>query len=335
MSDNVNTNHHTITVSDADAGQRLDRVLAANLPDYSRSRLQALIAQDCVSSSGAIINDSSCKVKPGQIFIITIPETVPSHILPQDIALDIIYEDEHLLVINKPAGLTVHPAPGHADNTLVNALLAHCGDSLSGIGGVARPGIVHRIDKDTSGLLVVAKHDTAHNHLSAQLSSRTLKRTYNAVVWGSLDNQTGTITGNIGRSPNNRQKQAVLKTGGKEATTHYSLLEDYGFASLIECRLETGRTHQIRVHMTHIKHPLIGDPVYGQTTQSRLNGGPMKSLTTHTRAALLTFNRQALHAAQLGLIHPASNEAVQFSCPLPCDMLALIDALKTQRHPLA
>ncbi len=319
---------YTITAAENDAGQRLDRFLTTQLPDMSRSRLQALIGQGCVRSLGAVIDDAACKVKPQQQFTLTIPETVPSHILPQDIALDIVYEDEHLLVINKPAGLTVHPAPGHADNTLVNALLAHCGESLSGIGGVARPGIVHRIDKDTSGLLVVAKHDAAHTHLSLQLSERTLKRTYLAVAWGEFKQKSGSISGNIGRSISNRQKMAVVKSGGKAAVTHYCVIEPFGIASLVECNLETGRTHQIRVHLTHIGHPLVGDQTYGQSTQSRLNNGALKSLPEKTRGALLAFERQALHAKSLGLIHPATGKPMQFSCNLPPDMLQLIDALR-------
>lgn len=323
---------HTIIAGDADAGMRLDRFLTAKLPELSRSRLQALIGQGCVRCSGAIITDAAAKVKPQQSFLLTLPEIVPSHILPQAMALDIVYEDEHLLVINKPPGLTVHPAPGHADHTLVNALLAHCGPSLSGIGGVARPGIVHRIDKDTSGLLVVAKHDTAHLHLSSQLASRTLGRTYHAVVWGMPDKELGTVTGNIGRSLSNRQKMAVLKTGGKPAVTHYRLLENFGFASLVECRLESGRTHQIRVHMTHINHPLLGDQTYGQSTQSRLHNGTLKSLPEEMRRVLLSFDRQALHAVSLGLIHPASGQPMQFSCPLPEDMQSLIGVLRMHHH---
>lgn len=320
---------HTVTTDESHAGQRLDRVLAILIPDLSRSRLQALIDQGCVHHERATITDASLKVKPQQTFTVQIPETVPSHIVAQDIALDIVYEDEHLLVINKPAGLTVHPAPGHADMTLVNALLAHCGDSLSGIGGVARPGIVHRIDKDTSGLLVVAKHDAAHIHLSEQLATRTLKRTYTALVWGTLKQSTGTITGNIGRSVSNRQKMAVVKSGGKPATTHYQLLEDLTAMSLVECKLETGRTHQIRVHMMHIGHPLVGDPVYGQTTQSRMNNTPaLRHIAPEVRSALLAFNRQALHARELGLIHPITGKTMQFSCPVADDMQVLIQQLR-------
>ena len=320
---------HIVTTDDNHAGQRLDRVLAILIPDLSRSRLQALIDQECVHHEGATITDASLKVKPQQTFTVQIPQIVASHIVAQDIALDIVYEDEHLLVINKPAGMTVHPAPGHADMTLVNALLAHCGDSLSGIGGVARPGIVHRIDKDTSGLLVVAKHDAAHIHLSEQLATRTLKRTYTALVWGILKQTSGTVTGNIGRSVSNRQKMAVVKSGGKAATTHYQLLEDLTCASLVECRLETGRTHQIRVHMTHIGHPLVGDPVYGQTTQSRMNNTPaLRHITPQARSTLLSFNRQALHARELGLIHPVTGKAMQFACPIADDMLTLIGQLQ-------
>jgi 23S rRNA pseudouridine1911/1915/1917 synthase len=326
---------HTLTAADADAGLRLDRFLSARLPEMSRNRLQGLIAEGCVRCNDRVLEDAAAKVKPAQTFTLTIPETVPSHILPQDIALDIIYEDDDLLVLNKQAGLTVHPGAGNPDNTLVNALLAHCGETLSGIGGVARPGIVHRIDKDTSGLLVVAKHDTAHLALSAQLADRSLKRTYAAIVWGRPKQKNGTITGNIGRSISNRQKMAVLKSGGKHAVTHYEIIESFSpgatkmpLASLIECNLETGRTHQIRVHFAHITHPLVGDPVYGQSTESRLKAGATKSLPDKTRKALLNFKRQALHARALELIHPATGKKVRFECKLPKDMQTLLKALQ-------
>ena len=324
---------HNFTAQTADAGLRLDKFLATCLPDMSRSRLQALITEGCVTSLGVAITDSNSKVKPQQEITLTIPEIAPSHMLPQDIALDIIYEDEHFLVINKPAGLTVHPAPGHPDMTLVNALLAHCGETLSGIGGVARPGIVHRIDKDTTGLLVVAKHDIAHLHLSAQLSDHSLQRTYLALVWGAPKTAKGTITGNIGRSISNRQKMAVVKSGGKPAATHYTVLKAYHcglknpLVSLVECKLETGRTHQIRVHFNHIGHALVGDPVYGQSTASRLTGGTLKNLPADTRSALLAFNRQALHAKELVLIHPQTNNPIRFTCELPEDMQTLIASL--------
>lgn len=318
----------TLIVEDDAAGERLDKFLSSRLPEFSRSRIQALLAQGMVTLAGNVISDASQKVKPTQIFQLTIPEAVPTHMVAQDIALDVIYEDKDLLVINKQAGLTVHPAPGHPDNTLVNALLAHCGESLSGIGGVSRPGIVHRIDKDTSGLLVVAKHDVAHNALSAQLADRTLSRTYQAVCWGTPTPAKGTITGNIGRSISNRQKMALLKTGGKPAVTHYTALEDFTLASLVECKLESGRTHQIRVHMTHIGHPLIGDPLYGQSTESRLKSGAAKNLVPPMRAALLGFQRQALHAIKMGFIHPRSAKYVEFHAPLPEDMRELIASLK-------
>lgn len=326
---------HTIIVHDDDTGTRLDKCLAARLPELSRSRLQALIAAGYVACRGQTITDASAKVKPGERYLVTVPEAVQSHIAPQDIALDIIYEDEHLLVINKPAGLTVHPAPGHPDSTLVNALLAHCGASLSGIGGVARPGIVHRIDKETSGLLVVAKHDRAHVALSEQLAKRTLKRTYSAVVWGAPSPARGTITGNIGRSFSNRKKMAVVKTGGKTAVTHYKIIASFDLglkspvASLVECQLETGRTHQIRVHFAHAGHALVGDPTYGQTARQRLTAGSFKNLPANVRDALLAFNRQALHAEALELVHPATGKKMQFTCAPPADMQALITPLSS------
>ncbi len=325
---------HSFTVGPEEAGQRLDKFLTQRLPELSRSRLQGLIAQGALSHKGAAVEDANAKVKAGQELTLTIPDAVASHIEAQDIALDVIYEDEHLLVINKPAGLTVHPAPGHADMTLVNALLAHCGESLSGIGGVARPGIVHRIDKDTSGLLVVAKHDTAHNHLSAQLSDHTLKRTYRAVIWGEPKASRGTITGNIGRSTANRQRMAVVKSGGKEATTHYSVLQKFQpagikapMAALVECNLQTGRTHQIRVHFTHIGHPLMGDPAYGPSTATHMKQNIYKPMAEDTRATINSFTRQALHALELGLIHPATGKEMHFTCPMPEDMQNLITAL--------
>ncbi|MBY0408313.1 MAG: RluA family pseudouridine synthase [Rickettsiales bacterium] len=325
---------HSIVVSEEASGQRLDKYLSQTLPEMSRSRLQGLIAQGALTHKGEAITDANAKVKAGSVYILAIPEAIASHIAPEDIALDVIFEDEHLLVINKPARLTVHPAPGHADGTLVNALLAHCGASLSGIGGVARPGIVHRIDKDTSGLLVVAKHDAAHNHLSAQLSDHSLKRTYRAIVWGEPKALSGTITGNIGRSTANRQRMAVVKSGGKEAVTHYKVLEKFQpagikipMAALVECNLETGRTHQIRVHFTHIGHPLLGDPAYGPSTATQMKQNIYKPLSDAARETIMGFQRQALHALKLGLIHPATGEEMHFSCPMPADMEKLITAL--------
>lgn len=329
---NMSKNQHIFTVSEADAGQRLDKFLTSCLPALSRARIQALLAENCISCNGKITNDASAKTRINQQYQVIIPEMRQSHILPQAMDLDIVFEDNHLLVVNKPAGLTVHPAVGNHDNTLVNALLAHCGASLSGIGGVARPGIVHRLDKDTSGLMVVAKHDTAHHFLAAQLADHTLGRTYNAILWGAPNPAKGTITGNIGRSPTNRQKMAVVKTGGKHAVTHYTTLQTLHstLATLVECRLETGRTHQIRVHLTKLGNPLVGDPAYGQTTTSRLKQNIYKNLPDEIRNMLVQFNRQALHAKELRFIHPHSKKEMKFSCDLPQDMMELLNILSSR-----
>jgi len=320
---------YIITATADDAAKRLDRFLSEKLPHMSRSRLQALIEQGCVTCKDKAVDDANTKIKFRQEYMLVIPETVPSHIEAQKIDLDVVYEDKHLLIINKPAGLTVHPGAGNPDHTLVNALLAHCGETLSGIGGVARPGIVHRIDKDTTGLLVVAKNDVTHLALSAQLAERSLKRTYNAVVWGVPKPAKGTITGNIGRSLANRQKMAVLKSGGKPAVTHYTTLKTLHapLFALVECNLETGRTHQIRVHFNHINHPLVGDQSYGQSTASRLNGSGYKALPEKTRSALLAFKRQALHAQAMEFTHPATGKKMRFECELPEDMKKLIKML--------
>ena len=317
---------HELTVTEADAGLRLDKFLVRQLPDFSRSRLQALINEGCITIGKTLADNASAKIKAGQVVRVVVPDVAPSHIVAQDIPLDIVYEDDDILILNKPAGLTVHPAPGHRDMTLVNALLAHCGESLSGIGGVARPGIVHRIDKETSGLLAVAKNDAAHKNLSEQLAQRTMKRTYAALIWGVPLIKKGTITGNIGRSPRDRKKMAVLRTGGKAATTHYKIVTSYEspVISLVECQLETGRTHQIRVHFSHAGHALVGDPVYGQSTASRLKN---VRVDEKIKTALLAFNRQALHAKALELVHPATDELMQFSCDLPDDMQQLMDTL--------
>ncbi|MFO0389715.1 MAG: RluA family pseudouridine synthase [Alphaproteobacteria bacterium] len=321
------SNSHSIIVSPEEAGTRVDKFLSARLDGISRSRIQSLMDGGHISCDGKTISDAATKVKDGQHFDVKIPDVVESHILPQDIPLSIVYEDEHILILNKPAGLTVHPGAGNPDMTLVNALLAHCGTSLSGIGGVARPGIVHRIDKETSGLLAVAKNDAAHAALSEQLATRTLKRTYTALVWGTLKQKQGTITGNIGRSPVNRQKMAVVKTGGRSAVTHYKIVTSYQLPviSLVECNLETGRTHQIRVHFAHIGNALVGDPVYGGGTANRIK---TMRIDEAMKTTLLGFERQALHAKELGLIHPATGKHMLFTCEMPEDMRALISALE-------
>lgn len=319
----------TITVKalDQDSGQRLDKTLAGHIADMSRARLQALIEAGHVRQGDTPVTDSSRKVRAGEEFTVTIPPAVAAEPVAQDIALDIVYEDDDLIVINKAADMVVHPAAGNPDGTLVNALLAHCGDKLSGIGGVKRPGIVHRLDKETSGLMVAAKNDRAHQGLSAQLSTRMLKRVYHALVWSLPSPARGVIETHIGRSRSNRKKMAVLETGGKEAITEYQTLEAFGvLAGLVECRLQTGRTHQIRVHMAHIGYPLIGDPVYGKSS-------PTRFLKQHKTAdslarAMLDFPRQALHAAQLEFIHPISENRISLRADLPADMQALISVLR-------
>lgn len=280
-----------------DAGSRLDAFLALNLEGKTRSAVQKLMDQGKVLVNGKAGRKND-KVKPGDSIQVEIPEPEPLELLPQDIPLDIVYEDEHLLVVNKPKGMVVHPAPGNPDGTLVNALLYHCGQSLSGINGVIRPGIVHRIDKDTSGLLMVAKNDLAHQSLAAQIAAHTFTRMYNTVVYGNLKTDEGTISAPIARHPTDRKKMAVVP-GGREAVTHYQALERLPGFTLVECRLETGRTHQIRVHMAHIGHPVAGDPVYG----------PKKCITS--------LNGQCLHARLLGFVHPATGEYMEFDSGLP------------------
>ncbi|HET8726858.1 MAG TPA: RluA family pseudouridine synthase [Alphaproteobacteria bacterium] len=302
------------------ASGRLDKVLAAASEDLSRSRLQALIAAGRVAGDGATIDDPSYRVKPGQRFEIAVPPPEAAEPEAQQIALDVLYEDSDLLVVDKPAGMVVHPAAGNRDRTLVNALLAHCGDRLSGIGGVARPGIVHRLDKDTSGLMVVAKNDAAHAALSAQFADRSLSRTYQAVVRGMPASRSGEIEGAIGRSPRDRKKMAVVERGGKPALTRYRVLRAVGLAAaLVECTLATGRTHQIRVHLAAIGHPLVGDPLYG---------GPVRG-SGGTRQAMRTFPRQALHAVGLRFRHPRDGQEMRFESVLPNDIATLIRNLET------
>ncbi len=311
----------------AEAGERLDRLLAARLPGLSRSRIKALIEAGHARAGGRTIMEPSHRVKPGQTFAILIPEALPAEPRAQAIPLDILYEDEALIVVNKPAGMVVHPAPGNEEATLVNALIAHCGSSLSGIGGVRRPGIVHRLDKDTSGLMVAAKTDAAHRALSAAFARREVERAYQAVVWGMPPRPEGRIEGAIGRHPVDRKRMAVLRRGGKPALTTYKVLKSFGsVASLVECRLATGRTHQIRVHMAAVGHPVMGDPVYGRATVVRLKGlGPA------ARAAVEGLGRQALHATVLGFRHPATGERVRWEVGLPSDIGNLIAALRESR----
>jgi 23S rRNA pseudouridine1911/1915/1917 synthase len=297
---------------------RLDKALAS-ATDLSRERIKALIADGHVEIDGKAARSPSAKVQSGAVFTVRVPAAVEPEARPQAIPLDIAFEDEHLIVVNKPAGMVVHPAAGNPDGTLVNALLHHCRGQLSGIGGVARPGIVHRIDKDTSGLLVVAKSDAAHEGLAQQFADHSISRVYLAVLGGHLSASKGTIKGRIGRSDQNRKKMAVLpeqSSRGKHAITHYTLLKKLREASLVECRLETGRTHQVRVHCASIGHSLLGDQTYGRTPKQ------LRSVLKD-----LQFARQALHAAHLGFNHPISGDFIEFSCELPSDMQALIDEL--------
>jgi 23S rRNA pseudouridine1911/1915/1917 synthase len=315
---------HRVTAGAPDGGERLDRVLAAHLGGLSRTRLKHLILEGNVAREGATISDPSTRVKPGDSYVVTVPAPVADRPAAQSIPLDIRYEDDHIIVVNKPAGLVVHPAPGNFDHTLVNALLAHCGDSFAGIGGVRRPGIVHRLDKDTSGLMVVAKSEKAHVVLSAALAARNVRRLYRAVVWGVPMPRGGEIVGNIGRSPRNRKKMAVVAQGGKSAMTQYQVLREYrGIAALIDCKLATGRTHQIRVHLTERGHPLIGDPVYGSARVRRSAG-----MDDETKRVVMGFGRQALHARLLGFDHPISGKPVEFESELPNDMDVLIKTLE-------
>ena len=299
------------------AGWRLDRALADALPTLSRERLKALIRSGALERSGSAVRDPALKVHGDEQFVLAVPEPEAAHNEAQDIPLPVVFEDEHLLVVDKPAGLVVHPAAGNRDGTLVNALLHHCGDSLSGIGGVARPGIVHRIDKDTSGLLVVAKTDVAHEGLAKQFAAHSIDRRYLAIVSGVPRVAGGTVDAPLARSAANRKKIAVVEgSRGKRAVTHWKRLDILRDAALVECRLETGRTHQVRVHMASIGHPLLGDPVYGRSGKSH------RKLLNE-----LGFHRQALHAAELGFTHPVTKHRLSFASGMPPDMQELFTAL--------
>jgi 23S rRNA pseudouridine1911/1915/1917 synthase len=323
----------SLTAQDTDQGVRLDRFIAAGLPDLSRSRVRELIKAGQVRGTAGTIKEPDYRVKPAESFDIVVPEPEAAEPEGEEIALTVLYEDDALIVIDKPAGLVVHPAAGNWTGTLVNALIAHCKESLSGIGGVKRPGIVHRLDKDTTGVMVVAKTDAAHQALAAQFADHGreggLERRYLALVWGAPRPQKGEISGNIGRHPTNRLKMAVLQQGGKTAATTYNTVEilksrktGTATASVVECRLMTGRTHQIRVHLAHIGNPVIGDPLYGGGYRSKT-----RALPEQARSAIVLLERQALHAAVLGFHHPISQKFMQFRSELPDDMRGAMEAL--------
>nr|WP_271801765.1 RluA family pseudouridine synthase [Commensalibacter communis] len=299
---------------------RLDRFLAQTCDDYSRSRIKSLIEQGLCQRNHLIVRDPSTSVREGDHIELSIPKAKPYIVEAQHIALDILYEDHDLIVINKPAGLVVHPAPGNEDGTLVNALLAHCGDQLTGIGGEKRPGIVHRLDKDTSGIIVVAKTEQALTKLSEDFANRNIDRLYLALCWGVLNPTNGSIEGNIGRDPYDRKRMAVVKRGGKFARTHYKTLKIVNPAiSLIQCKLDTGRTHQIRVHLSKEGHPLVGDPVYLKRVPAI-----SKHIPQEQKNNALDFPRQALHATLLGFTHPITQQYLQFESDLPPDMAELM-----------
>ncbi len=305
-------------------GLRIDKFLADNFPEMSRSQIQRLIKEGHVSCDDSVIADASFKVRIDDSYQVEVPEAVEADPVAEDIALDIVYEDDDLVVVNKPAGMTVHPAPGALSGTLVNALLYHCRNNLSGIGGVKRPGIVHRIDKDTSGLLVVAKNDISHRFLSEQFFEHSIERTYFAVVYGVPNPMCGRIEGRIGRSPYDRKKMAVVQQNGKTAATNYKTISCSGTAaSLVQCNLETGRTHQIRVHMSSIGCNLIGDQLYVKSKKSSIGG-----LTIEDKNLVNSFPRQALHATTLGFIHPKTKEKMSFSADFPEDIKQLLSVLK-------
>jgi 23S rRNA pseudouridine1911/1915/1917 synthase len=306
-----------VRLEPAHAGWRLDRALAAAVPTMSRERLKSLVKSGALQTKDRPVRDPALKVRGDEEFRLSVPEPTPAHNVPQDIPLRIVFEDEHLLVVDKPAGLVVHPAAGNPDGTLVNALLHHCGGSLSGIGGVARPGIVHRIDKDTSGLLLVAKTDVAHEGLAKQFAAHSIERRYLALVNGVPKTAEGIVDAPLARSSTNRKKISIVEgSRGKRAVTHWRRLQILREAALVECRLETGRTHQVRVHMASLGYPLLGDPVYGRSGKN--NRELLKSLN---------FHRQALHAAEIGFTHPVTKHRLSFASGMPADMQELFTAL--------
>jgi 23S rRNA pseudouridine1911/1915/1917 synthase len=327
-----------LTVEEADSGQRLDRFLALRLPALSRSRLQGLIRAGEVTRQGKPVEDLGGKVKAGETYEVHVPAPVAAEPIAETIPLTVVYEDAHLIVIDKPKGMPAHPGAGHSSGTLVNALLAHCKASLSGIGGVKRPGIVHRLDKDTTGLLVVAKTDAAHQALAQQFAAHgadgKLERGYRALVWGAPERARGSVDAPLGRSSTNRTKMAVV-TGerGRRAVTHYSVIETFRgraakpLASLLRLTLETGRTHQVRVHMAHIGHPLLGDMTYGAGHRASA-----RKLGHDAEAVLEALGRQALHAAELKFEHPVTGKRLAFESPLPDDMANVVAALRSIPH---
>ena len=303
------TLEHTVTAEEA--GRRIDRVLAQAVADLSRTRIKSLIEKGCLTRGGRTVTETSLAVKPGDHLILAVPPPAESSLAPENVPLIIVHEDEHLLVIDKPAGLVVHPGAGHTSGTLVNALLHHCRGSLSGVGGQARPGIVHRLDKDTSGLMIVAKTDETHVRLAAALSARRITREYLAIVRGRMAPAAGEISGAIGRDARHRKRMAVVPTGGKVALTRYRTQRNWGHSTtLLVCSLATGRTHQIRVHMSWKGHPVLGDVLYGGA--SRL------------------ITRQALHASRLGFHHPVTGDYHEHCCALPADIRSLVAELDTQ-----
>jgi 23S rRNA pseudouridine1911/1915/1917 synthase len=325
------------TVGAAQAGERLDRFLGGAAAErslaLSRTRLKALIETGHVAIDGREVRDPAAKLSVGVRIVVVAPPAEDSDLVGEDVPLDIVFEDEHLIILDKPPGLVVHPAPGHASGTLVHALIRHCGASLSGVGGVKRPGIVHRLDKDTSGLISVAKTDAAHQGLAALFADHgrtgSLVREYRAIVWGALEGRAGAIDAPLGRHSRHREKMAVVShERGREAVTHWRLEEALGPASLIACRLETGRTHQIRVHLAHIGHPLLGDSVYGAGFKTKA-----AQLSPEGRAALERLHRQALHAAALGFEHPITGETLSFNSAPPDDFIHLVKALRQAKAP--
>ena len=331
----IDGQRYQLTVADEEAGSRLDRFLAGRMRNLSRSRLQALIRAGQVARGAAPVADIGHRTRAGETYTVLVPAPEPVALEPQAIPLAVVYEDKDLIVVDKPKGMAVHPGAGHASGTLVNALIAHCGASLSGIGGVRRPGIVHRLDKDTTGLLVAAKSDRAHAGLAQQFAAHgsdgRLQRRYRALAWGAPERARGSIDAALARSSANRTKIAVVGEGaGRRAITRYEVVERYGgevlpLASLIELELETGRTHQIRVHLAHIGHPLLGDATYGSGFKASA-----RNLSEAARSALDALGRQALHACTLGFVHPVTGRRLRFASPLPSDMARLVEALRVE-----